>query len=85
MSAWTLLVEPVPDGSGIDLTCAEISLQESVIGGMCLPRPPGWTRLDREYSLFAEHVAEHLVQSGLMRSAAVRPSLRGILSGGSAC
>lgn len=37
MSAWTLLVEPVPDGSGIDLTCAEISLQESVIGGMCLP------------------------------------------------
>jgi len=50
----------LPDGSEIDLTREQFSLQEKVIGGVYVPRPLGWTRLDREYSLIADRVATHL-------------------------
>ncbi|MFF1945967.1 hypothetical protein ACFVWF_27905 [Rhodococcus qingshengii] len=48
------------DGSEVDLTREQFSLQERVIGGVYVPRPMGWTRLDREYSLLADRVAAHL-------------------------
>ncbi len=53
----------LPDGSEIDLTREQFSVQESVIGGVYVPRPTGWTRLDYEYSLLSGRVAEHLKRS----------------------
>ncbi len=35
----------LPDGSEIDLTREQFSLQEKVIGEVCLPHPLSWTRL----------------------------------------
>ncbi|MFF1553324.1 hypothetical protein ACFVX3_20085 [Rhodococcus erythropolis] len=54
----------LPDGSEVDLTREQFSLQEKVIGGVYVPRPTGWTRLDHEYSLLSGRVAAHLEQSG---------------------
>ncbi|WP_435804253.1 YunG family protein [Rhodococcus erythropolis] len=53
----------LPDGSEIDLTREQFSVRESVIGGVYVPRPTGWTRLDYEYSLLSGRVAEHLKRS----------------------
>lgn len=50
----------LPDGSEIDLTRQQFSVQESVVGCVYVPRPTGRTRLDREYSILADRAAAHL-------------------------
>ncbi|MGW8538436.1 YunG family protein [Rhodococcus qingshengii] len=37
----------LPDGSEIDLTRGQFSVQEKVIGEIYVPCPTGWTRNDR--------------------------------------